>query len=245
MTNKITEMHYTILLICLIVSSTAASTPQQVFATQQEPLGNSRQVQEALSTLTNSAVSKKLCEPAAAGASLTNMRVTSRLVEFVVGYEGNAGKLAPSERLTGDTYGLYNDFQDNCTDGIGHLVHYGKCTSKDIALHKTTFPNGQTYADAFKQFRQDLNYAKNDVIDNVKVHLTQQQFDALVDFTFNEGVNNLTNSKLLKDINAGNCDASTIKSDLQAFTRQGALIARRDDEGNMFNDGVYGSLSNN
>lgn len=273
MTNKITEMRYTIL-IFLIASSIAASTPQHVFATQQEPLSNSRQVQEdqtsyninhyqqasvttnttastshlafsfssPLSTVTNSVVPKKLCGTAAAGAPLTNMRVTSRLVEFIAAYEGNAGMLAPSERLTGDTYGLYNDFQDNCTDAIGHLVHYGKCTSNDVALHKTTFPNGQTYAEAFKQFRQDLHYAENDVIDNVKVHLTQQQFDALVDFTFNEGINNLTNSKLLKDINAGNCDPSTIKSDLQAFTRQGALIARRDDESNMFNNGVYAGL---
>jgi lysozyme len=74
----------------------------------------------------------------------------------------------------------------------------------------------------------------------VKVHLTQQQFDALVDFTFNEGLNNLKISKLLKDINAGNCDAATITSDLLRFTRAGVLVVRRTDEANLFNSGIYG-----
>ena len=83
---------------------------------------------------------------------------------------------------------------------------------------------------------------EDDVKDNVKVHLTQQEFDALVDFTFNEGVNNLKISKLLKDINGGNCDATTITSDLQAFTRHGALLARRNDEANLFNNGVYAGV---
>ena len=74
----------------------------------------------------------------------------------------------------------------------------------------------------------------------MKVHLTQQQFDALVDFTFNEGLNNLKISKLHKDINAGNCDAATITSDLLRFTRAGVLVVRRTDEANLFNSGIYG-----
>jgi lysozyme len=192
------------------------------------------------STLTISVVPKKLCQPAAAGTPLTKMHASPHLVDFIVGYEGNAGMLASSKRLTGDVYGLYNDGGDNCTVGIGRLVHNGTCTSKDVASHKTTFPIGQTHANALQQLAEDVASVENDVNDNVKVHLTQQEFDALVDFTFNEGVNNLKISKLLKDINAGNCEASTIASDLQTFTRAGALLARRNDEANLFNDGVYG-----
>jgi GH24 family phage-related lysozyme (muramidase) len=148
--------------------------------------------------------------------------------------------LPTSRRLTGDIYGLYNDGENNCTVGIGHLVHNGTCTSKDIALHKNTFPNGQTHSDAIQRLEEDATFVENDVNDNIKVHLTQQEFDALVDFTFNEGVNHLKISKLLKDINAGDCHASTISSDLLTFTRVGTLVDRRNDEANLFNDGVYG-----
>jgi GH24 family phage-related lysozyme (muramidase) len=192
------------------------------------------------SIVTISVVPKKLCQPAATGTPFAKMHASSHVVDFIVGYEGNAGMLPTSRRLTGDIYGLYNDGENNCTVGIGHLVHNGKCTSKDIALHKTTFPNGQTRADAIQRLKEDASSVEKDVNDNIKVHLTQQAFDALVDFTFNEGVNHLKISKLLKDINAGNCDASTITSDLLTFTRAGTLVDRRNDEANLFNDGVYG-----
>jgi hypothetical protein len=67
----------------------------------------------------------KLCQPPAAGTPLTKMHASSHVVDFIVGYEGNAGMLAPSARLTQDIYGLYNDGANNCTVGIGHLVHAG------------------------------------------------------------------------------------------------------------------------
>lgn len=193
-----------------------------------------------LISLTSTLVTKKICQPAAAGTPLAKMHSSLHLLNFIEGYEGNAGMLTPSKRLTGDTYGLYNDGANNCTVGIGHLVHNGMCTVKDTKLYKTTFPNGQTHAEARQQLYDDVISIENDVNDNLKVHLTQQQFDTLVDFTFNEGENNLKISKLLKDINAGNCDAATITSDLHKFTRDGALLVRRDDEANLFNNGVYG-----
>jgi len=41
----------------------------------------------------------------------------------------------------------------------------------------------------------------------VKVPLTQDQFDALVDFVFNLGAGRLATSTLLRDLTAGNYDA--------------------------------------
>jgi GH24 family phage-related lysozyme (muramidase) len=188
----------------------------------------------------NTVKPKNHCQPTATGTPLSEMHASSRLVEFIIGYEGNAGMLPASKRLTGDTYGMYNDFGGNCTVGIGHLVHFGMCTANEITLYKITFPNGQTEVQALQRLYEDIIGVEDAVKDVVKVHLTQQQFDALVDFTFVEGINKLEESKLLEDINAGNFDATTIRNDLLEITRDGVLVARRNDEANIFNNGIYG-----
>ena len=172
---------------------------------------------------------------------IKNMHVSSELVKFIVQYEGYAGMLPPLKGLEGDTYGLYNDPQGNCTVGVGHLVHFDSCNSKDIESHKQIFKNGETKADALRILNEDLIYSENDVKDNVKVPLTQQQFDAIVDFNFNEGTDNLKSSKLLKDINEGNLDPSIIKNDFLVFTRDNLLIDRRIDEAKIFNNNIYNS----
>jgi lysozyme len=47
----------------------------------------------------------------------------------------------------------------------------------------------------------------------VKVPLNQNQFDALVDFAYNAGAQNLRTSTLLKLLNAGNYDAAATEFD--------------------------------
>ncbi len=51
---------------------------------------------------------------------------------------------------------------------------------------------------------QDVASAVAAVNRLVTVPLTQNQFDALVDFTFNSGQGNLASSTLLRELNAGN-----------------------------------------
>jgi lysozyme len=60
-----------------------------------------------------------------------------------------------------------------------------------------------TEAEADTLLVADLETAEQAVARLVKVPLTQGQFDALVDFTFNLGAGRLQSSTLLKDINAG------------------------------------------
>jgi GH24 family phage-related lysozyme (muramidase) len=72
------------------------------------------------------------------------------------------------------------------------------CTPNEIISYKTALPNGQIRAYAFQRLKEYLTSIGNDVNDNEKVHLTQQQFYALTDFTFNEGLNDLKISKLLR-----------------------------------------------
>ncbi|MDH2121645.1 lysozyme [Pantoea brenneri] len=56
-------------------------------------------------------------------------------------------------------------------------------------------------ADAF--LREDLQVAELTVNTNVKVKLTQGQFDALVSFVFNLGSGNFVKSTLIKKLNSG------------------------------------------
>ncbi|MEN4524901.1 lysozyme [Pantoea agglomerans] len=59
-------------------------------------------------------------------------------------------------------------------------------------------------ADAF--LREDLQVAELTINTNVKVKLTQGQFDALVSFVFNLGSGNFVKSTLLKKLNAADYD---------------------------------------
>ena len=60
----------------------------------------------------------------------------------------------------------------------------------------------QEQADA--QFAKDLIWAENAVNRSLDVAINQNQFDALVSFTFNDGVTAEGHSTLLKDINVCN-----------------------------------------
>lgn len=60
-----------------------------------------------------------------------------------------------------------------------------------------------TEAQADARLVQDLSTAENAVEKNVKVPLSQNQFDALVSFVFNVGAKNFQGSTLLKQLNRG------------------------------------------
>jgi len=123
----------------------------------------------------------------------------------------------------------YEDTSGHCTVGYGHLLHRGKCTPAD---------KGVSRAEAEALLRRDLVAAESAVNELVKVPLNQNRFDALVSFTFNLGRQNLAESTLLRELNAGHYDK--VPSELARWIHSNGkvvdgLVRRRKKEGELFN----------
>lgn len=106
-----------------------------------------------------------------------------------------------TEQFEGVRLSAYLDSVGVPTIGYGHTsgVHMGMtCTQEQ----------------ANEWLMQDVQVAVNAVNRLVTVQLTQNEFNALVDFTFNLGVGNLESSTLLKDLNAGNFEAAANQFEL-------------------------------
>lgn len=148
--------------------------------------------------------------------------------DFVVEFEGFSSK-------------LYNDQAGHCTIGVGHLVHLGNCRATEGGLEK-----GISRARALTLLRTDAKSKVDAVSANVKVPLTQEQFDALVSFTFNVGEHNFETSTLLAKLNAG--DVAAVPAELARWNKitvngrkvaSNGLTRRRAREGKLFATGVY------
>ena len=75
----------------------------------------------------------------------------------------------------------YNDVANNCTYGVGTLAHHGPCTADESQ-------RPVTIADVNTQLQARVGTAVRAVRQRVHTRaLTQDQFDALVSFTFNTG----------------------------------------------------------
>ncbi len=132
----------------------------------------------------------------------------------------------------------YDDPAGHCTIGYGHLIHRGRCTGSEPAELRA----GITEQRALRMLHADAAVAAEAVRTSVKVPLDQQQFDALVSFTFNLGAGNLRSSTLLRKLNAG--DYGSVPAELSRWNKAGGkvlrgLVKRREAEGALFRDGTY------
>ena len=117
---------------------------------------------------------------------------------------------------------VYLDVAGLPTIGYGHRL-----------LHSDSFPNGIDEPQAANLLTCDVRDAEQAVGRLVKVPLTQGQFDALVDFTFNLGAGRLATSTLLKSLNAGRYDDAAeqlLRWDHAGSQEIAALKARREAE---------------
>lgn len=117
-------------------------------------------------------------------------------------------------------------------DAVGVLtVGYGH-TGPDVYEGQTI-----TQAEAEALLAQDVKFAVTVANAYVKVPLTQNEFDALVDFIFNEGGHAFEESTLLRLLNAGNYIGAAAQFSLWVNAgghRLPGLVERRKAEHDLF-----------
>lgn len=114
----------------------------------------------------------------------------------------------------------YKDTKGIWTIGVGH-------TGPEVV-------EGLVWTDAQVDaaLKQDIKTAERAIIANVKVFLTQNQFDALCSFIFNVGVTAFTRSTLLKVLNVGNYTEAANQFDRWHIPPE--ITSRRNSERDQF-----------
>lgn len=122
----------------------------------------------------------------------------------------------------------YKDIGGRWTIGYGHLLN----DTRDWSGYRIT----QDQANDMLRF--DVQEAEAAVNRLVRVPLNQNQFDALVSWTYNLGAGNLADSTMLEELNAGNYQtAATEEMTRWAYVNGEwvkGLADRRQDEKNLF-----------
>lgn len=137
----------------------------------------------------------------------------------------SAKGLALTEQFEGCSLAAYQDQVGVWTIGYGH-------TGLDVKPGMTI-----TSAQAQALLAQDVSSATACVNRVVTVQLTQEEFDALVDFVFNLGPGAFGNSTMLRELNAGDFTGAAAQFDLWDHAG-GAVVAgllrRRQAEADLF-----------
>jgi lysozyme len=130
-----------------------------------------------------------------------------------------------TEKFEGLRLTAYKDSVGVPTIGYGH--------TRGVAMGMTC-----TQEQAEQWLQEDVQIAVDAVNRLVTVELTQNQFDALVDFTFNLGTGSLQNSTLLRLLNASNYTGAA--NEFERWDKAGGqtlpgLLKRRQAERDLFN----------
>lgn len=114
------------------------------------------------------------------------------------------------------------------------MLHRSPYNAADVAKY-----GGMTRAQGLTLLNHDVASRVAAVNNLVTVPLSQNQFDALVDFTFNVGIGGFGKSTLLRKLDIGNF--GDMPTQLLRWTNGGnqGLIDRRNAEIALFTNGTY------
>lgn len=105
-------------------------------------------------------------------------------------------------------------------------------STKNVVMGKPV-----TIEECNKRYKKDLDTADAALERLVKVPITQNQYDALISFTFNLGEGNLAKSTLLKKINAQECKAAAAEFNRWVYAggvKLRGLVKRRAEESRLW-----------
>ncbi len=151
-------------------------------------------------------------------------QISARGVRMIAQYEKFSAK-------------LYNDDAGHCTIGYGTLVHRGPINGSE----PDEFKRGISEARAMELLRQETTADAETINSHVRVPLNQDQFDALVVFTYNVGQNGFSTSTLVRVLNQGHYDQ--VPAQMERWNHAGGrvmrgLTTRRAEEAALFSQGT-------
>lgn len=129
----------------------------------------------------------------------------------------SANGLRMIQRFEGCRLTVYLDSKGKPTVGVGHLL---------VGAYKPGLV--WTFEEAMAQLALDARGVVDAINANVKVQLSQQQFDALSSLTFNIGIGAFGGSTLLKALNKGEYAAAG--NQFLAWSKDKELLPRRQAE---------------
>jgi len=155
------------------------------------------------------------------------MEVSNKLVSLLKKWEGFKNY-------------AYNDVAGLLTIGVGHLLTASEKQTKIIEINgeKVRWVEGLSADQVNNLLLQDLKPFVKEVNNLVKVPLNQNQFDALVSFIFNIGINAFKSSTLLRKLNDEEYDE--VPFELLRWNKAGGkpingLTVRRNNEIKLWN----------